>query len=217
MNGWFTGMKLWVTVIGLVFIALMFSGCNAAADFNYTSLATVDTLCVKDNCPKILTVKFLDARKDKKVGGVKNVLGMTVSEFIFQDEQLKQAFTSAVTDTLRKAGYKVAMNADRSTGAEVPAAELAGYDYLVGGKITAISVNVSPGFATVDSKANVEMYVYFKKLSGDMHEEWIGPIEGTSFFQNYGGFSGGNSLNLAMQSCMIKFVSHLKNSGLLSE
>jgi hypothetical protein len=215
-------MKRWVTIIGLVFIALAFSGCKTAVDFSYSPMAAVDTLCMKDNCPKVLVVNFLDLRKDKKIGGQRNAFGGIVSEFIFQDEQLKRSFASAVTDTLRKAGYKVAMNADRMTEADIPAAELAGYDYLIGGKITAVSVDVQPGFTNVDAKSSVEMYIYIKKLSGDMHNEWIGPMEGTSLKQNYGYMSdpsgqATNALNLAIQQCMTKFVSHLKSSGILSE
>jgi hypothetical protein len=220
MNFYFGGMKRLITVTGFMFITLAFSGCSTSLDFNYTPPAAVDTLCMKDNCPKILTVKFLDARKVKKVGGMRNAFGMILSEFALQEDTLRRAFTSAVTDSLRKAGYRVAMNADRTTGADIPAAELAGYDYLFGGKIAAVSVNTQPGFINVEAKASVEMFVYFKKLSGDMHEEWIGPIEGSSTQQSYAYMSGGQApttLNLAMQQCMTKFISHLKNSGILSE
>jgi hypothetical protein len=219
-----SGMKRWVIITGLVFTGLMFSGCTSktAVDYSYSPMAAVDTLCMKDNCPKVLTVNFLDLRKDKKIGGLRNAFGGIVSEFVFQDDQLKHAFSSAVTDTLRKTGYKVAMNADRITGADIPATELAGYDYLVGGKITAVAVDTKPEWANVDMKSSVEMYVYIKKLSGDMHEEWIGPIEGSSLTQNYAYMSdisgqATKALNLAIQQCMTKFVSHLKNSGLISE
>ena len=76
--------------------------------------------------------------------------------------------------------------------------------------------------SNVDAKASVEMYVYIKKLSGDMHEEWIRPIEATSLTQSFGYMSDAsgqakNALNLALQQCMTKFVSHLKSSGLISE
>lgn len=224
MDFYCSGMKRWVTIIGFVSIGLVFSGCTSktAVDFSYSPAAAVDTLCMKDNCPKVLTVNFLDLRKDKQIGGLRNAFGGIVSEFVFQDDQLKRSFSSAVTDTLRKAGYKVAMNADRITGTDIPAAELAGYDYLVGGKITLVSVDTKPEWSNVDVKSSVEMYVYIKKLNGDMHEEWIGPIEGTSLTQSFGYMSDAsgqakNALNLALQQCMTKFVSHLKSSGLISE
>jgi hypothetical protein len=204
----------------LLSMILMLTGCTTHMDFNYTPLASVDTLCTADAPPKVMVVKFADERSKKEVGGVRNAFGMTVSGFDLKEDDLTRSFTSAVADTLRKAGYKVAMNSERAMSQEIPAGELEKYDYLVGGKISVVRVYTQPGLINVNAKAEVAIDVCIRKLKGTPREEWTGLIKGDSLKQNYAmmtdvsGTAAG-SLNMAMQDCMIKLVNYLKTAGLL--
>ena len=207
--------------LGLGLVVLWSSGCKSAVDFNYSPLAAVDTLCMGNDCSRLVCVRFVDERETQKVGGVKNLYGMTISGFVFDQEDLTVQFTAAVTDTLRKAGYQVAMNSERVTGEQIPAGELQGMDYVVGGRILAISVNTKPGWSNVNASASVEIHLWLQKVGGAAQGEWIGPIAGESLKQSYASISDTSeaaerALNMAMQDCMMKLVRHLKASGALA-
>jgi hypothetical protein len=205
--------------LGLSLALLGLGGCKSAIDFSYQPLAAVDTLCMEGNCSRLMCVSFLDGRETQKVGGVKNLYGMTVSGFTFTQEDLTGAFTAALTDTLRKAGYKVAMSSERVTGKEIPAGELQGIDYVIGGKILKIAVNTKPGWSNVNAEAAVEMSMYVRKTAAGSKEEWVGPISGESLKQSYAvtdtSEAAERALNMAIQDCMVKLVRHLKASQVI--
>jgi len=199
--------RMVVLFVGLGMVVLGSSGCKSAVDFNYEPLAAVDTLCMEDDAPRLMCVSFVDARESQKVGGVKNIYGMTVSGFVFEQEDLTRAFTAAVTDTLRKAGYKVAMSSERATGKEIPPGELQGFDYVVGGRIQAVSVGTKPGWSNVNAQAAVEISLYIEKVSDVSAGEWIGPLSGESLKQSYAVMdtsqAAERALNMAIQDCMV--------------
>ncbi|MEN6577765.1 MAG: hypothetical protein ABFD90_15585 [Phycisphaerales bacterium] len=207
-----------VLCLGLGLAVLGMCGCGKSAmDFSYEPLAAVDTLCMEEDSCRLLCVSFLDERESEKAGGAKNLYGMTLSAFVFEREDMVQAFTAAVTDTLRKAGYKVAMSSERITGQDIPAGELQGFDYVVGGKIQKISASTKPGWSNVNAEAAVEISMYVRKIADGPEGEWFGPLSGESLKQSYAVMdvsqAAERSLNMAMQDCMVNLVRHLKASG----
>ncbi len=218
--GWGNSKRGVALCLGLGWVVLGLAGCKSAMDYRYEPLAAVDTLAAENDANRLLCVKFVDARQSQKVGGVRNAFGMTLSGFVFSQEDLTTAFTEAVTDTLRKAGYKVAMTSERITGKDIPANEMRGVDYVVGGRIQKISVNTRPGWANVNAEANVEISMYIRKVAGSSEGEWIGPLSGQSLKQSYAvtdpGQAAERALNRSVQDCMVGLVRHLKAAGVIA-
>lgn len=207
-----------VVVLVLTSLVIM-SGCKTAFDFKYSPLTSVNTLCMED-CSKLVVVSFVDDRENKKAGGIKNLYGMTISEIVLEDTDITGAFSSAVTDTLKKAGYRVAMNTERTTGEDIPSEELSQFDYVVGGRVKSVSVNTKPGWTNVNAEASVVIDLYLDKIANDEKGEWVGPIEGSSLNQSYSfssdlSGSAEKALNMAIQDSMVNLVAHLKSTNLL--
>jgi len=201
-------------VVGLAFAMLSAAGCSMPISLKYSPLAATEAIATGPTRPRAFVTRFSDERKGETVGEIKNTLGGTAKKLVTTDD-VGSLFAEAATDALNKAGLVAHLHSERTAEGDIPAAELAGYDLVVGGRIKEFEVVSQPGWDTlkVTSRAVIELGV---RKGGKT--EWIGPIEGTaerrevSYIQSQGLTNG---LDSALQNCMRNMIKHLKASGVL--
>ncbi|MGB2820932.1 MAG: hypothetical protein WBF17_08125 [Phycisphaerae bacterium] len=198
------------------FVLLAAGGCSMPISAKYSPIAAADSLTtIGRTPPRIFVVRYIDQREDKEfIGAMKNVYGTTVKKLVTSDD-LTRILAEATTDALRKAGLQADLNSERLPTEQIPAAELQGYDCVVGGRIEQVEVLSQPGWSTLKITSRVVISLYVRKGGQD---EWVGPIEGTAEKREmvYGQSSAlTDALDIAMQNCMRNMVRHLKASGTL--
>ena len=198
------------TVIGLC------SGCSMPMSISYTPIAAVETLVAHGEEPRAYVARFSDERSEKKrdrVGAMQNMYGTNVRKLVTADD-FGMILAEATTDALRKAGLQAELHLDRVASEAIPAEESAGYDLLVGGRMTNIEVVSRPGWDTLKVTARVVVDLYVKKAGCEA--EWLGPIEGTAERREIMKLSS-QALTLAVdsaiQDCMRNMIRHLRASG----
>lgn len=208
-------------LLGLFILTTM--GCNSAVRIKYSPLASVESLVPLNPGSQVTpatvyVTKFTDVREDKtSIGKHKNGLGMDLMDIKCTDD-LTILLSEATTDMLRKAGLQANQNTDRTTGEQIPASELAGYNYIFGGKIQELHVTTQPGWDVIDVNAKIVIQAWVKSLATGK-EEWLGPIEGVCQQKSPAYISDAaitEGVDAAMQNCMRNLAKHLKASGTFS-
>ena len=209
------GTTLACAVASLLTLVACLGGCSMPVSATYTPIAATESLTDGVSRPRVYVAKFEDARTDKeRLGAMKNSFGGDAKKLTTTDD-LPLLLAEATTDALRKGGLDAALHGDRTADSSIPADELKGVDFVVGGRIKQATVETNPGWGTIRITSKVVIDVYVKCGANG---EWVGPIEGTSemrdFNSNYLQASSlSSALDKAIGNCMRNTVRHLKASG----
>jgi len=188
------------------------TGCSLPISVKYSPLAATESLATGKTPARVFVGRFTDTRtKTECIGKMKDVFGGTKKKVVTSDE-LVVILAEATTDALRKSGLKADLHSDRVATEAIPAAEMKGYDLVVGGRLKNLDVTAQQSFNSVRLTARVVIDACVRRGA---KTEWVGPIEGTTerreaFIQ---GTNLTDALDAAMQNCMRNLVRHLKASG----
>ena len=205
-----------ILCFGAIVLILFVTGCSIPISTKYTPVGATESLVEGNTKPHLFVGRFEDARTDKEsIGDMNNLFGGSAKKVNTSDD-LGLLFAEAATDALRKSGAEASLHGERGATTTVPADELEGADYVIGGRLKTIHVQSQPGWDTFRITANVIIDVYVKR--GDKGE-WIGPIEGTAETREIvlRTESLTNALDMAIGNSMRNMIRHLKSSGVLTE
>ncbi len=203
---------LCITVVSLLAAAVFSTGCSAPPPtlaVTYDPLVAADCLVSSNPAPIVFVTRFIDNRQNV------DIVGKLGSKELVTTDDLEVAMSEAMTDAMRKAGFRAEMHSDCEPGEQMTTREASGCDFIAGGRIRTLEVIGDVGGFTpsrITSQVVIDVYIEYNGKS-----EWIGPIEGSctlrSTFIDATFLSTG--LNKAMQNCMRNMIRHLKASGVI--